>query len=108
MTRTKRGSVARKRRGKIFSFTKGYVGSHSKLFATSNQQYLKALRYSFSDRRKNKNVFRKLWIQRINAYIKTKNLKYSNFIHSLHKQKILLNRKVLCKITQIDSKTLTR
>lgn len=108
MTRTKRGSIARKRRGKIFNFTKGFVGSHSKLFATSNQQYLKALKYSFSDRRKNKKTFRKLWIERINAYIKNKNSKYSLFINLIHKQKLMLNRKIICKISQIDCNTLDK
>ena len=67
MTRIKRGFVARKRRKKLFSLTKGFVGSHSKLFATSNQQNMKALRYSYFDRRKKKNDFKKIWIQRINC-----------------------------------------
>lgn len=108
MTRTKRGFIARKRRGKILNFTKGYVGSHSKLFSASNQQYLKAASYSYSDRRKNKKIFRKLWIQRLNAYIKSKKMKYYQFINLIQKQKILLNRKVLCKIVQIDAKTLEK
>lgn len=108
MTRTKRGSIARKRRGKILKFTKGYVGSHSKLFSISNQQYLKASSYAYADRRKNKNIFRKLWIQRINAYVKSKKMKYYIFINIMQKQKLLLNRKIICKIAHIDPKTLDK
>ena len=43
MTRVKRGAVARKRRRRILKLNKGYVGSHSSLFRTANQQNLKHL-----------------------------------------------------------------
>lgn len=108
MARTKRGNIARKHRGKILRFSKGYKGSHSKLFATSNQQYLKALSYSYADRKKNKNLFKKLWIQRINAYIKIKDLKYNQFMNLLKTKKLDLNRKTICKIVEIDPNTLNK
>lgn len=104
MTRVKRGSVARKRREKILGFAKGFRGSHSKLFQTSNQQVMKALKYSYSDRRKKKNQFRKLWIQRINSATRLLNLPYSKFINKLKTSKINLNKKVLSKLTLIDIK----
>lgn len=65
MTRIKRGFVARKRRKKIISLAKGFVGSHSRIFIAANQQVMKSGRYSYFDRRKKKGYFRSLWINRM-------------------------------------------
>lgn len=105
MTRVKRGFVAKKRRKKIIKLTEGFIGSHSRLFTASNQQYMKALRYSYFDRRKNKNEFRKLWIQRINGLCRTLGLKYNQLIKNLKMNKLLLNRKILAKIALEDPNT---
>lgn len=105
MTRVKRGSVAKKRRKKIIKLTEGFIGSHSKLFTAANQQYMKALRYSYYDRRKKKNEFRTLWIQRINGLCKTLGLKYNELINKTKINKILLNRKILAKIATEDPGT---
>ena len=102
MTRIKRGFVARRRRKKLYNLTKGFVGSHSKLFATSNQQNMKALRYSYFDRRKKKNEFKKLWIQRINGSAYTCSTKYNQIIKTLKQSKILINKKIISKIGIFD------
>jgi large subunit ribosomal protein L20 len=92
MVRVKRGNVARKHRKKILFLAKGYMGSHSKIFKIANEQVMKALKYSYQDRKKRKREFRKLWIVRLNATIRQKlDMKYSTFISSLKKQKIQLN-----------------
>lgn len=106
MTRVKRGFVARKRRKKIFKFTKGFVGSHSKLFRTANEQYMKSLRYSFRDRRKKKGEMKKIWISRINSIGKKLNVSYSKFMFIIKKSSINLNKKVLSKISLIDENTI--
>jgi large subunit ribosomal protein L20 len=54
MVRVKRGNVARKRRKKILSLASGYKGAHSVLFRVANQQVMKALRYSYVDRKQKK------------------------------------------------------
>lgn len=105
MTRVKRGSIAKKRRKKIIKLTEGFIGSHSRLFTASNQQYMKALRYSYFDRRKNKNEFRKLWIQRINGLCKTFGLKYNELIKRTKINRLILNRKILAKIALEDPNT---
>jgi large subunit ribosomal protein L20 len=103
MTRVKRGAVARKRRRKILlKITKGFQGSHSTLFRTANQQAMKALRYTYIDRRKKKIQFRRLWIRRINASSRVYGLSYSQFIYGLKKLNIFLNRKVLAQLAILD------
>lgn len=103
MTRIKRGFVAKKRRKKILNLTKGFQGSHSKLFTAANQQIMKALRYSYSDRRKKKNEIKRLWIKRINASTRQYGIKYSKFISRLKDQKINIDRKILSKLSFSDS-----
>jgi large subunit ribosomal protein L20 len=97
MTRVKRGSVANKRRKKIIKLNKGFVGSHSKLFRTANQQNMKAHKYAYRDRRKKKNQYRKLWIVRINALARSNKKNYSYEIYAIKQLKILLNRKIIAE-----------
>ncbi|MGK7906437.1 MAG: 50S ribosomal protein L20 [Synechococcus sp.] len=102
MSRVKRGNVARKRRKKILKLAKGYVGSHSKLFRTANQQVMKALRYSYRDRRRRKRDFRRLWIARINAAARQRGSNYSTLTHGLKQANIGLNRKMLAQMAILD------
>jgi len=105
MVRVKRGNVARKRRKKILQFAKGYRGAHSRLFRVANQQFMKALRYSYIGRKQKKRTFRKLWITRINAASRLNGLSYSRLIHNFKKSNIELNRKMLAQIAVLDTQT---
>lgn len=105
MTRTKRGFVARKRRNKILNITKGFVGSHSKLFTTANQQSMKALKYAYINRRKKKNNFKSLWIKRISVAAENNMLTYNKIINKIKKRRILLNKKILSSLIIHDNKT---
>nr|YP_010835307.1 ribosomal protein L20 [Cryptomonas gyropyrenoidosa]WFQ82982.1 ribosomal protein L20 [Cryptomonas gyropyrenoidosa] len=103
MVRVKRGNVAKFKRKKILKIAKGFRGTHSKLFRMANQQVMKALRYSYSGRKQRKRNFRKLWISRINAAVRIKNINYSSFIHKLKLLNIGINRKMLSQIAVNDS-----
>jgi len=108
MTRVKRGNVARKRRKKILKLAKGFRGSHSRLFRTANQQVMKALRNAYRDRRNRKRDFRRLWITRINAAVHQHGMSYSQFMGSLKKANIQLNRKSLAQIAVLDPDSFTK
>nr|AYR06462.1 ribosomal protein L20 [Rhodogorgon sp.] len=102
MTRIKRGNVARKRRKKILKLAKGFKGSHSCLFRTAKQQVLKSLRYSYIDRKRKKRDYRRLWIVRINAAIRSHGITYSEFVNLTKKLSIGLNRKILAQLSVLD------
>nr|QCI05515.1 ribosomal protein L20 [Crouania attenuata] len=102
MTRVKRGNVARKRRKKVLKLAKGFRGSHSKLFRTAKQQVLKSLKYSYVGRKIKKRNYRKLWIVRINAAVKSYNINYSQFISFLKQSNIAINRKMIAQLCIID------
>ncbi len=105
MTRVKRGNISRKRHKKVLNLTKGFRGAASLLFRTANQQNMKALRYAYTNRRKKKRDFRRLWITRVNAALRTYGYNYSEFLFLLKNSKILLNRKVLAQLAICDPET---
>jgi large subunit ribosomal protein L20 len=109
MVRIKRGNVARKRRKKVLSLAKGFRGTHSRLFRVSNQQVMKALRYSYIGRKQKKRQFRRLWITRINASTRsTSNLTYSRFMNKVKTSNIALNRKMLSQLSILDPQTFSK
>jgi large subunit ribosomal protein L20 len=106
MVRIKRGNVARQRRRKVLNLAKGFRGSHSRLFRTSNAQVMKSLKYSYSGRKQKKREFRKLWILRVNAISrKVSNFSYSRVINKLKRSNIEINRKLLAKVGSLDPDT---
>jgi|TARA_B110000208_G_C11760488_1_gene426706 large subunit ribosomal protein L20 len=102
MVRIKRGNVARKRRKRVLKLAKGYKGAHSRLFRVSNQQVLKAKRYSYVSRKLLKRVKRQNWISRINSQVRRHGTNYSQACSSLKKNKIALNRKMLSQLILND------
>ena len=105
MVRVKRSSVAIKRRKKILKFAKGFKGAHSRLFRTANGQVMKALVYSYIGRKRRKQDFRKIWICRVNAAARQEGLTYSVLKHSLKKESINLNLKMLNQLSILDKET---
>jgi large subunit ribosomal protein L20 len=59
---------------------------------------LRSSDYAYRDRKARKRDFRKLWNSRINAAIRPLGYKYSTFIDALHKNKILINRKMISEL----------
>ena len=108
MTRVKRGNVSRKRHKKVLKLTKGFRGAASLLFRTANQQNMKALRYSYKNRRQKKRDFRSIWITRVNAAIRRYGINYSEFMRELKIRSIKLNRKILAQLSICDPDTFTQ
>jgi large subunit ribosomal protein L20 len=105
MTRVKKGIVALKRRKSIFKRTLGFGGASSVLFRTAQQKYMKALKYSYRNRRQKKRDFRSLWISRLNAALRQRGIGYKDFIHVLNICQNKLNRKILSQLSLFDSFT---
>ena len=98
MTRVKGGVVSKNRRRKVLKRAKGYFGSKHRLYKTAQEQVFHSGAYSFNDRKKRANDFRKLWITRINAACRNNDIVYSKFINGLKKANIDINRKMLSEL----------
>ena len=98
MARTKRGVISRARHKKVLKAVKGQFGRRKNTIRIARQAMEKALQYAYRDRRNKNREFRSLWIQRINAGVRSEGLTYSKFINGLNKSKIKLDRKVLADL----------
>ena len=96
--RTTIGAARRKSKKRLFKRAKGYRGGRGNLIRTVKETLLRADAYSYRDRRTRAREFRKLWIIRINAAVRQRGLKYSEFIHGLKKAGIDLDRKTLSEM----------
>ncbi len=104
MPRTKKGAAKRQAKNRLLKRIKGYVGAASKLYRVAKQSRMKGDQYAFRDRRAKKREFRRLWITRISAACRQRDVAYSVFINGLKKAGILLDRKVLAYIALNDPK----
>lgn len=100
MSRVKGGTVTHARHRKVIKAAKGHYGARSRLFKTATQSVDKAQQYATRDRKNRKRTFRALWIQRINAAVRSidANLTYSRFINGLNLAGIEVDRKVLADL----------
>ena len=95
MSRVKRGVTAHAKHKKVYKAAKGYFGRRKNTIRVAKQAVEKAGQYAFRDRKRKKRTFRALWIQRLNAAVRTFDLTYSRFIAGLAKAGITVDRKVL-------------
>jgi large subunit ribosomal protein L20 len=96
-------AVPRKRRkNRLFQKVKGFRGGRRKLLRTAKETLLRSGVYAFRDRRRRKRDFRRLWIIRINAAVRERGLRYSEFINGLELAKIELDRKSLAELAIHD------
>jgi large subunit ribosomal protein L20 len=97
------GSVpSHRRRRKLLNKTKGRWGGKGNLLRPARETYEKGLTYAYSDRRRRKRDFRRLWIARINAAVRMAGMTYSTFMNALQKKQIGLDRKVLADLAARD------
>ena len=100
--RTTKGSARHRAKKRLFRRAKGYRGGRSKLLRTVKETLIRSEVYAFRDRRVRKREFRKLWIIRINAAVRQRGLRYSEFINGLKKAGIELDRKSLSEMAIHD------
>jgi len=100
--RTTSGVPRNRSKKRLFQKVKGYRGARRKLLRTAKETLVRAGVYAFRDRRYRKREFRSLWIIRINAAVRERGLRYSEFIAGLVKAKIELDRKSLAEMAVND------
>ena len=101
--RVKRGVPARNKHKKILKAAKGMQHYRTRSFRLAKQGVIKALRYSYRDRRNRKRDLRALWITRINNAARENGISYSLLINSMKKKGIELDRKVLAELAVNDA-----
>ena len=105
MPRSVNSVASRARRKKVLKLAKGYFGRRKNVWTVAKNAVEKALLYAYRDRRNKKRNFRALWITRINAGARLHGMSYSQFMGSLKKHQIELNRKVIADLAMNQPET---
>jgi len=100
--RTRKGSARTKAKRRLYRRAKGYRGGRKNLLRTVKETLIRSGAYAYRDRRVRKREFRKLWVIRINAAVRERGLRYSEFIFGLKKAGIELDRKALSEMAIND------
>ena len=95
MPRVKRGVTAHRRHKKVLALTKGQRATRHSLYRRAHEAMLKSLSYAYFHRRERKGDMRRLWISRVSAASRAQGLTYSQFMDSLKKAGLEINRKML-------------
>ena len=105
MVRAGSGKTQALRRKRLRKLTKGFRLSRHNLFRQSLTTLTRGRVFQFRDRKAKKRQFRRLWIIRINAACRARDLRYSQFIAGLINAQVILDRKSLSEIAIHDPAT---
>ena len=104
MPRATYGVARHRKKKRVFRRVKGMRGGRSKLWRTAQEAARRSDAYATAHRRRKKRDFRRLWIVRINAACRARDLRYSEFIAGLKKANVALDRKALADVAVRDPK----
>jgi large subunit ribosomal protein L20 len=100
--RVKRGATKHARKKRVLKAAKGYWGGRSKRFRPAREAVRRAWTYAYQHRKRRKRDFRRLWITRISAAVRSNGLSYSRFMEGLKKAGIEVDRKMLADLAVRD------
>lgn len=105
--RVKRGVAARAKHKKILKAAKGMQHARTRSYRLAKQAVIRALQYSYRDRRNRRRDLRALWITRINAAARIEGTTYGKLIAGLKAANVELDRKVLADLAVNEPKAFT-
>ena len=102
--RVKRGVTTSAKHKKMLKLAKGMQHDRTRSYRLAKQAVIKALSYSYRDRRNKKRDLRGLWITRINAAARELDTTYGKLIAGLKKANIQIDRKILSELAVSEPK----
>jgi large subunit ribosomal protein L20 len=103
MPRARNIPARRKRRKKTLKAAKGAFGGRSRQYRAAAVTVDRAKVYAYRDRKRKKRDFRRLWITRISAACRMREVSYSQFMDGLKKAGVEVNRKMLSELAISDA-----
>jgi large subunit ribosomal protein L20 len=102
MPRVSKGAATRQARKRVLKSVRGYRGQTGKQYRLAKEAARAAQVNAFIGRRQKKRQYRALWITRLSAACRMRDISYSQFINALKKLNIEVNRKMLSEIAIAD------
>ena len=102
--RVKRGVAARNKHKSTLKLAKGMQHARRRSYRLAKQAVIRALQYTYRDRRNKKRDLRGTWITRINAAARENDTTYAKLVAAMGKANIELDRKVLAELAATEPK----
>ncbi len=83
---------------KYLRLAKGFRGRAKNCIRIAMNKVDRALAFAYVGRKLRAREMRQLWVQRINAASREHGVKYSNLIHAMSQEGVVLNRKMLAEL----------
>jgi large subunit ribosomal protein L20 len=103
MSRVRKGSATRRARKRVLKRVKGHANAPGRTYRLAKERGVRAQVYARVGRKQRKRLFRNMWVIRLNAACKERQIRYSEFINGCKKANIRLNRKMLSEIAIADA-----
>jgi large subunit ribosomal protein L20 len=104
MPRARKGAARRQSKNRWFKAAKGNRGARRNQWRRVKEAVIRGGVYATRDRKLVKRDYRRLWITRITAACRMRDINYSRFINGLMHAGVNLNRKMLSQIAIEDPK----
>jgi len=98
MVRATNAPARRRAHKRVLKKAKGYWGARHRQYRQAKQAVARAQATAFSGRRQRKRHFRRLWITRISAACRQRDIRYSEFIAGLRRAGVALDRKQMSEM----------
>ena len=92
-----------RRHKRVLKAAKGFYAARHARYKTAANAVIKAKAAAYKDRKRKKRDFRRLWITRISAACKMREINYSTFMKGLKTAGIEINRKMLSELAIADA-----
>jgi len=96
--RVKRGVTSSAKHKKTIKLARGMQHDRTRSYRLAKQAVIKALSYSYRDRRNKKRDLRGIWITRINAATRELGTTYSKLMTGMKTVNIQIDRKILAEL----------
>ena len=102
MPRVRKGAATRQARKRVMKAVSGFRGGPGHTYRLAKEALVRAQVNARTDRKRRKREFRGLWITRLSAVLRAREIRYSVFINGCKKANIAINRKMLSEIAIAD------
>ena len=102
MPRVRKGAARHQAKKRLFKAVRGFRGPRGKNLRLAKEVIVRAQVGATRDRRRKKRDFRGLWIIRLTAACRSRDIRYSQFIHGLKLAQVAINRKMLSEMAIHD------
>jgi len=98
MGRATSGAATHRKKHRTMKKARGFQGSRGCNYRLAKEAIVRAGVNAYRDRHRRKREFRALWITRLTAACRARDISYSRFIFGLHSAGVELDRKALSEI----------